>query len=257
MPEFRGLRRFYFPAFLSGALAAALVPLSASAASVSPLDCAGPNACRIRFIYSVVFWLGMFVLVVVGGLIVYAAIRFRRRDDREPAQIHGHGLLEMSWTVGPFLILIFLFGLSFANMSYVKDGPQAGMTIKIIGLQFDWEYDYPDGKVKVSSNQGRNPLVVPAGEVIRLDVTSKDVLHAFWIPRLAGQTYAIPNQVNHGWFKADNPGTYLGQCNELCGIGHPDMRATVKAMSRAEFDKWYADQKAKAAQALRGFTEAA
>ncbi len=255
MPEFRGLRRFYFPAFLSGGLAAALVPLSASAASVSPLDCAGPNACRIRFIYSVVFWLGMFVLVVVGGLILYAAIRFRRRDEREPAQIHGHGLLEISRTVGPFLILIFLFGLSFANLSYVKDGPDASMTIKVVGQQFAWQYIYPDGKVRLSDPGGG--LRVPAGEVIKLEVTSKDVLHAYWIPRLAGQTYAIPNQVNHGWFRADKPGTYLGQCNELCGIGHAGMTASVIAMPKAEFDKWYADQKAKAAQALRGFTEAA
>ncbi len=255
MPEFRGLRRFYFPAFLSGGLAAALVPLSASAASVSPLDCAGPNACRIRFIYSVVFWLGMFVLVVVGGLIVYAAIRFRRRDEQEPAQIHGHGLLEMSWTVGPFLILIFLFGLSFANLSYVKDGPEASMTIKVVGAQFAWQYIYPDGKV--IANDPEEGLRVPAGEVIKLEVTSKDVLHAYWIPRLAGQTYAIPNQVNHGWFKADKPGTYLGQCNELCGIGHPIMQAKVIAMPKADFDKWYADRKAQAAKALLGFTEAA
>ena len=256
MPGKPGLGALRGPAFLLGAALAALVPLSASAASVSPLDCAGPNACRIRFIYTVVFWLGMFVLVVVGGLIVYAAIRFRRRDETEPAQIHGHGPLEVAWTVGPFLILIFLFGLSFANMSYVKDGPQAGMTIKVVGQQFAWQYIYPDGKV-MQGDPG-NGLRVPVGEVIKLEVTSKDVLHSYWIPRLAGQTYAIPNQVNHGWFKADKPGTYLGQCNELCGIGHREMQAKVIAMPKAEFDTWYAaEQKARAAQALRGFAEAA
>lgn len=260
MPGKPGLRAIRGPSFLLGAALAALVPLSASAVSVSPLDCAGPNACRIRFIYTVVFWLGMFVLVVVGGLIVFAAIRFRRRDETEPAQIHGHGPTEIAWTVGPFLILIFLFGLSFANMSYVKNGPQADMTIKVVGLQFSWQYIYPDGKVILNDN-AKDPqagLRVPVGQVIKLEVTSRDVLHSYWIPQLAGQTYAIPNQINNGWFKADKPGTYLGQCNELCGIGHPTMQAKVIAMPKAEFDTWYAaEQKARAAQALRGFAEAA
>jgi len=232
------------PPVLVGALLAALLPLNASAdVSVSPLDCAGPNACRIVFIYQFVFWIAMGVLVVVGGLIVYAALRYRRRDEREPPQVHSYGPLEMAWTVVPFLILIFLFGLSFANMTYLKKGPaEQGMTITVIGEQFAWQFIYPDPKVTASET-----LRVPEGEVIRLKVTSKDVLHSWWIPRLGGQIYAVPGRDNEGWFQANRTGkavTYLGQCNELCGIGHANMQGKVIAMPRAEFDKWYRDKQA-------------
>ncbi len=241
MPDRRGVRA---RAFLLGAAFAALVPAGASAAqvNVSPLDCAGPNACRIVSLYTVVFWLAMLVLVVVGGLIVFAALRFRRRDETEPPQIHGHAGLEIGWTIGPTIILVVLFTLTFASMPFVRNGPTPDMTITVVARQFAWEFDYPDGKVKVFSP---SPLIVPTGEVIRLNVISKDVLHAWWIPRLAGQTYAIPGQVNHGWFQADQPGTYFGQCNELCGLGHSDMLASVRAVAPAEFSVWYAEQKAK------------
>ncbi len=214
--------------------------LAARLESVSPLDCAGPNACRIVFLYTWVFWIAMFVLVVVGGLIVYAALRFRRRDEQEPAQVHGNGRLEIVWTAAPFAILLFLFILTAANMGYINRGPSPQMTIDVVGQQFAWTYTYPDAKVRSDT------LRIPTGEVIRLRVTSRDVLHAFWAPRLAGQIYAVPGHVNEGWLQADQPGTYLGQCNELCGIGHQLMSVKVIAMKPADFEKWYAEERAKA-----------
>jgi cytochrome c oxidase subunit 2 len=223
---------------VGGAAAAASSPTPALAAiDVSPLHCAGPQACRIVDVYTVVFWLAMFVLVVVGGLLVYAAIRFRRRDETEPAQIHGNARLEVAWTVFPLLVLLVIFSLTFANMDYVRNGPPGPMTIAVTGQQFAWTYKYPNGVV-------RGTLTIPAGEVVRLNVTSRDVLHSFWAPRLAGQIYAIPGQVNHGWLQADHPGTYYGQCNELCGVGHAEMQVTVIVMDKAGFDRWYAALKA-------------
>lgn len=222
---------------LAGAVAVAATPLSASAGvDVSPLHCAGPNACRIVDVYTVVFWLAMVVLVVVGGLLVYAAIRFRRRDETEPAQIHGNARLEIAWTVFPLLVLLVIFSLTFANMDYVRNGPSGPITITVIGQQFAWTYKYPNGAVA-------DKLTIPAGEVVRLNVTSRDVLHSFWAPRLGGQIYAIPGQVNHGWLQADTPGTYYGQCNELCGINHAEMQVTVVVMSKAGYDRWYAGLK--------------
>ncbi|TMD09376.1 MAG: cytochrome c oxidase subunit II [Chloroflexi bacterium] len=221
-----------------GAVVMAATPLSASAAiDVSPLDCAGANACRIQSVYAVVFWMAMFVLAVVGGLLVYAAIRFRRRDETEPAQIHGNSRLEVAWTVFPLVVLLAIFTLTFTNMDYVRNGPPGPITITVTGQQFAWTYKYPNGFVA-------GTLTIPAGEVIRLDVTSRDVLHSFWAPRLGGQVYALPGQMNHGWLEADHPGTYYGQCNELCGIGHAEMQVKVVVMSKAAYDQWYAGLKA-------------
>lgn len=222
---------------LTGAAAMALTPLSAFAGpDVSPLHCAGPQACRIVDVYTVVFWLAMVVLVVVGGLLVYAAIRFRRRDESEPAQIHGNPRLEVAWTVFPLLVLLVIFTLTFANMDYIRNGPQGPITITVTGVQFAWSYKYPNGFVA-------DTLRIPAGTVVRLNVTSRDVLHSFWAPRLGGQIYAIPGHMNHGWLQADHPGTYLGQCNELCGVGHAIMQVTVIVLSKADYDRWYAGLK--------------
>ncbi|HYS29982.1 MAG TPA: hypothetical protein VEQ12_10860, partial [Candidatus Limnocylindria bacterium] len=126
-----------------------------------------------------------------------------------------------------------IFTLTFTNMDYVRNGPAGPITIAVTGQQFAWTYKYPNGFVA-------GTLTIPAGEVIRLEVTSKDVLHSFWAPRLAGQIYAIPGQVNHGWLQADHPGTYYGQCNELCGVGHAEMQVTVIVKSKADYDRWYA-----------------
>ena len=146
------------------------------AVDVSPLDCAGPNACEIVGIYTSIFWIAMTVLVVVGGLLIYAALRFRRRDEREPAQIHGNTRLEIVWTLIPVVIVSFLFIRTTLRMDYVRNGPPPAMTVKVTGVQFAWLYTYPDSRVKSDT------LVIPTGEPIQLQVTSRDVLHSFWAP---------------------------------------------------------------------------
>jgi len=217
---------------LSFALAASLAfTISAAAVNVSPLDPAGPNAERINFLYTVIFWTAVVVTVVVGGLIIYAAFRFRRRDDQEPAQFHSHTALEITWSVVPFIILAVLFGLTVVNMPFIRNGPQASMTIKVIGRQYAWQYDYGNG-VRVGT------MHVPVGENIRLEIVSTDVNHSFWVPRLAGKTDAIPGQTNYSWFRADAPGVYDGQCTEFCGLNHALMLVKVEATTRAEFDRW-------------------
>ncbi|HYM50352.1 MAG TPA: cytochrome c oxidase subunit II [Candidatus Limnocylindrales bacterium] len=229
--------RLRLPITVAGAALTALLPRAAFAAvqpvSVSPLDCAGPNSCRIVSVYQFVFWMAMFVLVVVGGLILFAAIRFRRRDESEPSQVHGNTRLEIAWTLVPLVMLLFIFGLTFSSMDFVRNGPHEDMTVRVTAQQFAFQFIYPNGA-------RRADLTIPTGKVVRLEVTSKDVLHAFWVPRLGGQIYAIPGQMNHGWIEATNPGTYLGQCNELCGRGHAFMQISVTAMSPAQYDSWYA-----------------
>ena len=199
------------------------------AVGVSPLDCAGPNACEIVGIYTSVFWIAMAVLVIVGGLIVYAALRFRRRDDREPAQVHGNPRLEVLWTAVPVLIVGFVFFRTALRIDYVRNGPPPQQTIQVTGVQFAWSFKYPNGKSSFTK------LTIPAGQVIRLQVTSRDVLHSFWVPRLGGQIYAKPGFQNSGWIEASQPGQYFGQCNELCGVGHWTMQLEVDAVSETEY----------------------
>jgi len=208
---------------------AGLAPVSAAAVNVSPLDCAGPNACDIVSVYTTSFWIAMVVLVVVGGLIVFAALRFRRRDDREPSQIHGNTRLELVWTAVPLLIVSFLFLRTTLRMDYVRNGPPPQQTIQVTGIQWAWSFKYPNGKTSFAT------LTIPAGQVVRLQVTSKDVLHSFWVPRLGGQIYAKPGYQNSGWIEASQPGTYYGQCNELCGLSHWAMTLEVDAVSQTQY----------------------
>jgi len=199
------------------------------AVTVSPLDCAGPNACDIVSVYTSIFWIAMAVLVIVGGLLVYAALRFRRKDDREPAQVHGNPRLEIVWTAVPVLIVSFLFIRTTLRIDYVRNGPPPQQTIQVTGVQYAWSYKYPNGKTSFTI------LTIPAGQVVRLEVTSKDVLHSFWVPRLGGQIYAKPGFQNNGWIEASQPGKYYGQCNELCGIGHPTMFLEVDAVTTDQY----------------------
>ena len=214
-------------------VAAALVPVNVGAVDVSPLDCAGPNACDIVSIYTGIFLIAMAVLVIVGGLIIYAALRFRRRDDREPSQVHGNARLEIVWTAIPVLILSLFFIRTTLRMDYVRNGPPPNITIQVTGVQWAWLFKYPNGK-------SSSTLTIPVNQVIQLKVTSKDVLHSFWVPRLGGQIYAIPGQQNHGWIEASQAGQYFGECNELCGIGHATMSLQVDAVSNANYQAFLA-----------------
>jgi cytochrome c oxidase subunit 2 len=199
------------------------------AVNVTPLDCAGPNACDIVSVYTSIFWIAMAVLVIVGGLLVYAALRFRRVDDREPAQVHGNPRLEILWTAIPIVIVSFLFIRTTLRMDYVRNGPPPEQTIQVTGIQWAWSFKYPNGKTSFGT------LTIPAGQVVRLQVTSKDVLHSFWVPRLGGQIYAKPGFQNNGWIEASQPGTYYGQCNELCGVSHYAMLLQVNAVSADQY----------------------
>jgi cytochrome c oxidase subunit II len=199
------------------------------AVGVSPLDCAGPNACDIVSVYTSVFWIAMAVLVVVGGLLVYAALRFRRRDDKEPAQVHGNPRLEILWTALPVVIVAFVFVRTALRVDYLRNGPPPQQTIQVSGVQWAWSFKYPNGRTSTTK------LTIPVGQVIRLQVTSRDVLHSFWVPRLGGQIYAKPGFVTNGWIEASQPGQYFGQCNELCGLGHWFMLLEVDAVSEADY----------------------
>src|SRR6202022_343009 len=129
---------------MTAALVGTLVGVPA--VDVSPLNCAGPNACDIVSVYTSVFWIAMAVLVIVGGLIVYAALRFRRRDDKEPAQTHGNPRLEIVWAAIPVLIVAFVFVVPALRMDFWRNGPAPQQVIQVTGGQWAWSVKYPNGK---------------------------------------------------------------------------------------------------------------
>jgi len=136
------------------------------------------------------------------------------------------------------LILAVIAAFVFYKLPGIKDVPSArageSMTVKIRAQQFYWQFEYPDGQISIDR------MVMPVGEVVRLEVTTPDVAHSWWIPRLGGKIDAIPGRTNTTWFKATKPGVYTGQCAEFCGIQHALMRADVAVVSRADYETFLA-----------------
>jgi cytochrome c oxidase subunit 2 len=204
---------------------------------------ASEQAAIIADLFTVVFWLGVAVFVVVQSLIIYAAIRFRRRAaDAPPAAIGKTSTaLEIVWAVAPGLLLVALLVLTLQSMQRLN-APPAGepLRIEVIGHQWWWEFRYPTytaegGALGVVT---ATELHVPVGRPISLTITSADVIHSFWAPQLGGKTDAIPNHVNLQSLLVTQPGEYAGQCSELCGEQHAMMRLFVVAQPPAEFDAW-------------------
>jgi cytochrome c oxidase subunit 2 len=229
---------------LLAALSAALVLAALAAAEnggFAPAPPASPNASRINDAYWFIFAFAAAVFVLVEGALVWFVIRYRRRGrprDAEGPQIHGSTRLELMWTAGPVLILAVIAAFVFYELPGIKDVPSArageSMTVKVRAQQFYWQFEYPDGQISIDR------MVVPVSEVVRLEVTSPDVAHSWWIPRLGGKIDAIPGRTNTTWFKATKPGVYSGQCAEFCGIQHAVMRADVAVVSRADYETFLA-----------------
>ncbi len=185
------------------------------------------------------------IFVVVSGLLIYAVLRFRRRDaddGREPAQVYGSTQVEIAWTVVPALIVVVMFLASARVIANVQRMPDHALEVIAIGHQFWWEYRYP-GLGAVTANELHVPVSDPAHPtptVIRL--LSADTDHSFWVPRLAGKTDLIPNHPNTMWIDPQQSGLYLGQCAQYCGTQHAKMLLRVYVQSRSDFDRWIKEQ---------------
>ena len=208
-------------------------PTRALAQPPSPLLPASENAGQVTNLFYLVLGIAVVVFVVVEGLLIFAVLRYRRRDeDEEPEQIHGNTTLEVLWTVVPALIMALLFYLTLNTIQAQRNTPPEAMTIEVIGHQWFWEFRYENRVVLI------NELRVPVGQPVELLVTSKDVIHSFWVPQLAGKQDAIPGHINRTWFEARQAGLYAGQCAEFCGLEHYAMLFDVYAMPEEEFALW-------------------
>jgi len=197
------------------------------------------------------------IFLVVAGLLLYALIRYRNRpedSDREPAQIYGSNQIELSWTVIPILIVVMLF-LSTTRVilgTQAIPKPDSAMNVTVIGHQFWWEYRYPQLGV-VTANELHIPVSDPAHPTpTYLTMSSADVSHSFWVPRLAGKTDVIPNKINTMWIDPQQSGLYLGQCAQYCGTQHAKMLLRVYAQTPADFAAWVNQQRHPAVQDFSG-----
>jgi cytochrome c oxidase subunit II len=202
------------------------------------------------------------IFLIVGGLLVYALIRFRHRhgdSDREPPQVYGSTQIELSWTVIPILIVVTLF-LTTTRVVLETEAipkPTRAMDVTVIGHQFWWEFRYPKYGV-VTANELHVPVSDPANPTpTYLTMSSADVTHSFWVPRLAGKTDLLPNRVNVMWLDPEQPGIYLGQCAQYCGTQHALMLLRVYAQSPEDFAAWVEQQKKQGQQDFSGNAAAA
>ena len=194
------------------------------------------------------------ITLFVGGLLVWVMWRYHATRNPVPTRTAHNTVLEIAWTVIPVLILVVMAIPSFRLVYYEDRTRDADLTIKVTGHQWYWEYTYPDNNNidftsymipddQLKPGQLRllevdNQLVVPVGKNIRVLQTSTDVIHSWFIPALGVQRYAIPGRTIETWFRADKPGMFYGQCNQICGTNHSRMPIVVRAVPEQEFDAW-------------------
>ncbi len=261
-------------AWLVLATALALPQVAAAAEdNLSMVDPASPPAGSIRELFYLVLAITGGIFVIVEGLIVYCLFRFRRRTDipeGDPPQVYGSNPIEIAWTVGPLLIVFVLFMIVVRYVGEINAGAREPppkdskwVYVTVVGHQWWWEYrlfNNPEDQDKNRNgvriaNELHVPVSRPGGPpekrrrvILRLE--SVDVIHSYWVPRLAGKTDVVPNKTNWMWFEPREKGLFLGQCAEFCGTQHAGMLIRVYADPEDEFQTWLANQRKNANEDL-------
>lgn len=243
-----------------GALLALVLLVSGCAVNApqDTLEPAGPYAEQIDNLFMPVVWIAVVVFVLVQGLIVFAVIRWRRRgddDDEMPIQMHGSTKLEIGWTVLPALVLGLIAVFTIPVIFDLNEKPAGALEVDVTGQKYWWGFDYPEGQTDFGISEGivtANELHIPAGQPVYLTLTSPDVIHSFWAPRLNGKRDVVPGRVHNWSLEADEPGAYSGQCAEFCGTSHANMRLKVVAHDPASWDDWVAEMQTSPIPPLAG-----
>jgi cytochrome c oxidase subunit 2 len=205
------------------------------------------------------------ISVFVLFLMAYACIRFRASRNPNPSTRTHNVAIEVLWTLIPCLILIVIAVPSFKTLYSQDRIPKADVTIKAVGYQWYWGYEYPDENIifdsymledkDLKAGQPRllavdNVVVVPVNKVVKVLITANDVLHAWALPSFGVKRDAVPGRINETWFKAERVGTFYGQCSELCGIKHAFMPIEVRVVSEEDYQEWLTDAKVKFAKEI-------
>ena len=203
------------------------------------------------------------ITVFVLFLMLYACVRFRASANPNPSKRTHNVTVEILWTLIPCLILIVMAVPSFKILYKQDTIPKADLTIKAVGYQWYWGYEYPDENIifdsymieekDLKADQPRllavdNEMIVPVNKVVKVLITANDVLHAWALPSFGVKRDAVPGRINETWFKAEKEGTYYGQCSELCGIKHAFMPITVKVVSEEDYQEWLSEARVKFAK---------
>ena len=220
-------------------------------------------------LHTFIFWICVVIFVGVFGVMFYSLFKHRKSVGHQAEQFHENTVVEIVWTVVPFLILFFMAYPATKTILAMKDTTASELTIKVTGYQWKWNYDYlqdgfgyysnlttPLAQIENREPKGEhyllevdNPMVVPVDTKVRVLITAGDVLHAWWVPAFGVKQDAIPGFVRDSWFKAEKTGIFRGQCAELCGKEHGFMPVVVEVKSKEDYAKWAAEQKAKVASA--------
>jgi cytochrome c oxidase subunit 2 len=254
--------RLLLAAFSLAALAILIAAPSAFADALTPESGGSQNANDIDTLYKLTLYIGLVIFLLVWGVLIWSLVKYRARRDGRADQIRGNTPLEVGWTLGAASILVVLTVVTFLYLDDIENPPASGpnglsadaaqfasvdqpdpptsggpiLRLHVNGQQYIWRYDYP-GKEQLFSY---NKMVVPTDTTVVLEIESSDVIHSWWIPKFGPKADAVPGYVNETWFKvpAGSEGVYRGQCAELCGPNHADMRAIVQAVKPDEFEQW-------------------
>lgn len=198
------------------------------------------------------------IVLLVSGLLVWCLWRFNEKRNPVPAKWSHNTPLEVAWTAIPALILVAIAFPSFKLLYFMDRTQAADLTLKVTGHQWYWSYGYPDQGIAFDAmmtqpddlkpGQPRllatdNPVVLPVGVPIRVQLTADDVIHSWAVPALGLKTDTVPGRLNETWVRIDRPGIYYGQCSELCGVNHGFMPIMIEAVEKEKFDAWITDAK--------------
>ncbi len=207
----------------------------------STFGTAGPVASDQADLFIFIFWIAVVVFILVEGAIIYASIRYRRRSnsDKLPYQTHGNDKLEITWTIIPVLILLAIAIPTLTDIWEQQNGAPTDrgevLNVEAIGHQWWFEFRYPDHEVITA-----NELHIPVNRPVGFKLESQDVIHSFWVPKIAGKVDMVPLNDNYLWMMGDEVGEYYGQCAEFCGIAHAHMRFRVIVDTEEDFNAWIA-----------------
>ncbi len=225
-------------------------------------EAATDRMSRIIDLHNFVLWIITAICIFVLALLVWIAVRYNAKANPTPTATTHNTTLEVLWTVIPVAILVAIAIPSFRLLYYSDVIPPADITIKAIGKQWYWSYEYPDNgnftfdalmlADRVAAQQGvprllgtNNHVVVPINKTVRIITTGADVIHAWAIPAFGVKIDAVPGKLNQTWFNANREGTFYGECSELCGARHAFMPITVEVVSQERFDQWVAEARTK------------
>jgi cytochrome c oxidase subunit 2 len=210
-----------------------------------------------RLLLIIITLISLFVL----ALILWIMVRYNRRANPTPSKTAHNTVLEVMWTIVPVIILVIIAIPSFKLLYYEADMPKPDLTIKAIGKQWFWSYEYPQAKVQfdalvlsdadaMKKHEPRllgtdNQIIVPVNKVVQVITTGADVIHSWTVPAFGVKMDAVPGRLNSTWFKATKTGTYYGQCSELCGARHAFMPIEVKVVNQSDYDAWLAGARKK------------